>query len=103
MTAGTALIALTPSHASIGAAATALVVLGRLLQGLSAGGEVGAASALLLESGSKRHRCYLVSWQGATQGGAALAGALIGAAVSACSAPTTCSPGAGACPSCLGC
>jgi len=87
MTAGTALIAFTPPHASIGVTATVLVVLGRLLQGLSAGGEVGAASALLLESASKRNRCFLVSWQAATQGGAALLGALTGAAVSALLSP----------------
>ncbi|EHP38146.1 major facilitator superfamily permease, partial [Cupriavidus basilensis OR16] len=87
MTAGTALIAFTPTHASIGVAATVLVVIGRLLQGLSAGGEIGAASALLLESASKRNRCFLVSWQAATQGGAALLGALTGAAVSALLSP----------------
>ncbi|MDF3838014.1 MFS transporter [Cupriavidus basilensis] len=87
MSAGTALIAFTPSHASIGVAATVLVVLGRLLQGLSAGGEIGAASALLLESATKRNRCFLVSWQAATQGGAALLGALTGAAVSALLSP----------------
>nr|WP_315595342.1 MFS transporter [uncultured Cupriavidus sp.] len=83
MTVGTALIAFTPSYASIGVTATVLVVFGRLLQGLSAGGEVGAASALLMESASKNRRCFLVSWQAATQGAAALLGALTGAAVSA--------------------
>jgi MHS family proline/betaine transporter-like MFS transporter len=87
MTAGTALIAFAPTHATIGLAATALVVLGRLLQGLSAGGEIGAASALLMESASKQKRCFLVSWQGATQGGAALAGALTGAAIMATLSP----------------
>ena len=87
MTAGTALIAFAPTHASIGLAATALVVFGRLLQGLSAGGEIGAASALLMESASKHKRCFLVSWQGATQGGAALAGALTGAAITATLSP----------------
>lgn len=87
MTAGTALIALTPGYASIGVVATALVVLGRLLQGLAAGGEIGAASALLLESAPKQRRCYLVSWQAATQGGAALFGALSGVAVSALLTP----------------
>ena len=87
MTAGTALIAFAPTYTSIGLAATALVVLGRLLQGLSAGGEIGAASALLMESAGKRNRCFLVSWQGATQGGAALAGALTGAAFNALLSP----------------
>ncbi|WP_321878565.1 MFS transporter [Paraburkholderia bannensis] len=87
MTAGTALIALTPGYASIGVSATILVVIGRLLQGLSAGGEIGAASALLMESGSKSRRCYYVSWQAATQGGAALVGALAGVAISASLSP----------------
>lgn len=87
MTAGTALIAFTPTYASIGVAATVLVVLGRLMQGLSAGGEVGAASALLMESASQGRRCFLVSWQAATQGAAALLGALAGAAVSASLSP----------------
>jgi len=87
MTAGTALIAFTPSYATIGVAATVLVVLGRLLQGLSAGGEVGAASALLMESAAQGRRCFLVSWQAATQGAAALLGALTGAAVSATLSP----------------
>lgn len=87
MTAGTALIAFTPSYATIGVAATALVVFGRLLQGLSAGGEVGAASALLMESATQGRRCFLVSWQAATQGAAALLGALTGAAVSAALSP----------------
>nr|WP_257993464.1 MFS transporter [Cupriavidus pauculus] len=87
MTAGTALIAFTPSYATIGVAATVLVVLGRLLQGLSAGGEVGAASALLMESATQDRRCFLVSWQAATQGAAALLGALTGAAVSATLSP----------------
>lgn len=87
MTAGTALIAFTPTYGSIGVAATVLVVLGRLMQGLSAGGEVGAASALLMESATQGRRCFLVSWQAATQGAAALLGALTGAAVSATLSP----------------
>jgi len=82
MTAGTALIAFTPGYATIGVAGTVLLVVGRLLQGLSAGGEVGAASALLLESATAGRRCFLVSWQGATQGAAALLGALVGASLS---------------------
>ncbi|WP_028225519.1 MFS transporter [Paraburkholderia ferrariae] len=77
MALGTGLIGLAPSYAQIGMAAPALIVFGRLLQGFSAGGEVGAATTLLMEAGSVGRRGLLVSWQMASQGGAALAGALI--------------------------
>ncbi len=49
---GSALIAFTPTHAQIGIAAPLILLLGRLLQGFSAGGEIGAATTLLLESAS---------------------------------------------------
>ncbi|MFT4249291.1 MAG: MFS transporter [Pseudomonas sp.] len=74
---GTALIALCPPYASIGLAAPLLVLLGRLLQGFSAGAEVGVASAWLMEMAHPRDRCYWVSWQLASQGAAALASALV--------------------------
>lgn len=82
MTLGTAIIAFTPTFASIGISASVLLVFGRLLQGLSAGGEVGTASAFLMESGRRDNRCFMVSWQGASQGAAALVGALTGLALS---------------------
>jgi len=78
MTLGTGIIAFSPTYSSIGIAATVLLVFGRLLQGLSAGGEVGSASAFLMESGRTDNRCFMVSWQGASQGAAALLGALTG-------------------------
>lgn len=78
MTVGTGIIAFTPTYSSIGIAATFLLVFGRLLQGISAGGEVGTASAFLMESGRTDTRCFMVSWQGASQGAAALVGALTG-------------------------
>lgn len=77
MTLGTGIIAFTPSYESISVAATLLIVFARLLQGFAAGGEIGAASAVLMELASKDRRCYLVSWRPASQGAAALAGALI--------------------------
>ncbi len=77
MALGTGMIGLAPTYASIGLAAPVIIVLGRLLQGFSAGGEVGAATTLLMESGSASRRGSLVSWQVASQGGASLAGALI--------------------------
>ncbi|SIO72991.1 MFS transporter, MHS family, proline/betaine transporter [Burkholderia sp. GAS332] len=83
MAAGTALIGLIPTYAQIGIAAPILLVVGRLLQGLSAGGEIGVASTFLLESAALRRRCFYVSWQGASQGASALLGAATGAVLAA--------------------
>ena len=74
MAAGTAVIALCPGYATLGIAAPLVLVVGRLLQGFSAGGEVGAATSLLLEA-SGRRRGFTVSWQLASQGAATLVGA----------------------------
>ncbi|POA97125.1 MFS transporter [Chromobacterium sinusclupearum] len=79
MAGGTALIGLAPTYDSIGLLAPLLIVAGRLLQGFAAGGEVGAATSFLMESGARNRRGFMVSWQMATQGGAVLAGALSGA------------------------
>lgn len=87
MTLGTWLIACLPGHASIGPAATVLMVLARLMQGLAAGGEIGPASASLMESVAYRHRCFMVSWRGASQGAAAFAAALVGASMTALLSP----------------
>lgn len=55
-------IGLLPSYASIGVAAPALLVLLRLVQGFSAGGEMGGASAFVSEYSPPRRRGYLVAW-----------------------------------------
>jgi len=78
MGAGTALIAFAPTHAQIGMLAPVLIVLGRLLQGFAAGGEVGSATTLLLESAGAHQRGFFVSWQSISQGIAALLGASLG-------------------------
>ncbi len=75
---GTALIAFSPTYAQIGVLAPALIVVGRLLQGFAAGGEVGAATTLLLESAGANQRGFFVSWQSISQGIAALLGASMG-------------------------
>ncbi|SSW64593.1 MFS transporter [Achromobacter agilis] len=75
---GTALIAFAPTHAQIGILAPCLIVAGRLLQGFAAGGEVGAATTLLLESAGANQRGFFVSWQSISQGIAALLGASLG-------------------------
>src|SRR5579871_1396512 len=49
MAVGTLSLAVTPSYASIGVLAPVLVVLGRLVQGFSAGAELGAVSVYLSE------------------------------------------------------
>ncbi|WP_061145708.1 MFS transporter [Caballeronia arvi] len=87
MAAGTWLIACLPTHAAIGASATVLIVFARLLQGLAAGGEIGPASALLMESVAYERRCFIVSWRGASQGAAACVAALVGACTSALLSP----------------
>ncbi|KAA6406302.1 MFS transporter [Candidatus Tokpelaia sp.] len=76
MGAGSALIAFTPPYAVIGLAAPALIVLGRLLQGFSAGGEMGSAAALLLESAQATKRGTYIAWQFMMQGMSAAVGAL---------------------------
>ncbi len=87
MTLGTWLIACVPTVASIGGTATVLIVIARLLQGLAAGGEIGPASAVLMESVPRNRRCYLTSWRGASQGAAAFAAALVGATTTALLSP----------------
>ena len=75
---GTALIAFSPTHAQIGVFAPILIVVGRLIQGFAAGGEVGSATTLLLESAGANQRGFFVSWQSISQGISALLGASFG-------------------------
>jgi MFS family permease len=82
-----AVLALTPPYASIGAAAPALVLLARLAQGFSLGGEVGPATAYLLEAAPIERRGLIVAWQGASQGIAAIAGGTVGVVLSAALTP----------------
>jgi MHS family alpha-ketoglutarate permease-like MFS transporter len=63
MCTGSLLIAVTPSYASIGVAAPALLVLARLLQGLSVGGEYGASATYLSEMAGRRLRGFYSSFQ----------------------------------------
>jgi len=63
MCAGSLLIAVTPGHAQIGVAAPLLLLLARLLQGLSVGGEYGASATYLSEMASRAHRGFWSSFQ----------------------------------------
>src|SRR5262249_28847263 len=62
MSIGTLAIAFIPSYATIGIAAPLLLLLARLLQGFSAGGEWGVAIAFLAEWSSPGRRGYLSSF-----------------------------------------
>lgn len=63
MCAGSLMIALTPGYASIGVAAPILLVLARLLQGLSVGGEYGTSATYLSEMATREHRGFWSSFQ----------------------------------------
>jgi MHS family proline/betaine transporter-like MFS transporter len=83
MAAGTGIIALSPTYASIGFGAPLLLLLGRVLQGFSAGGEVGGATAYLLESAPLEQRGRAASWLEASMGLANILGALAAFSVTA--------------------
>ena len=63
MCAGSMIIACTPGHARIGAAAPTILVLARLLQGLSVGGEYGASATYLSEIATRERRGFWSSLQ----------------------------------------
>ncbi|PVX30628.1 MFS transporter [Sphingomonas pokkalii] len=63
MCAGSLVIALTPGYGSIGWAATAALVVARLLQGLSLGGEYGASATYLSEMAGRKNRGFFSSFQ----------------------------------------
>ncbi|MFD4672726.1 MFS transporter [Lentzea sp. NPDC058450] len=63
MAAGSLIIAVTPSYATIGVAAPMLLVLARLLQGLSVGGEYATSATYLSEVASPQRRGFYSSFQ----------------------------------------
>jgi MHS family proline/betaine transporter-like MFS transporter len=87
MTAAIAMIAFAPTYATIVVAAPLIIVLWRLLQGLSAGGEFASATTFLIESAPAHRRGFYGSWQMVGQGLALLTGALLGALVTRGLAP----------------
>ncbi|HEY0925852.1 MFS transporter [Brevundimonas sp.] len=63
MCSGSLIIACTPGYATIGVAAPALLLLARLMQGLSVGGEYGSSATYLSEMAAKNHRGFWSSFQ----------------------------------------
>ncbi|MDB5696480.1 MAG: alpha-ketoglutarate permease [Sphingomonas bacterium] len=63
MAVGSALIAVVPTYAQVGAAAPVLLLLGRMVQGFSTGGEYGIAATYLSEIATKGRRGFWASFQ----------------------------------------
>ena len=78
MATGTAMVAFIPSYATIGLLAPLLVLIGRLLQGFSAGVELGGVSVYLSEMATPGHKGFYVSWQSASQQVAIIFSAALG-------------------------
>jgi MFS family permease len=82
MAIGTLSIAVTPGYHTLGLAAPILVVLGRLVQGLSAGAELGGVSVYLSEIATPGNKGFYVSWQSASQQVAVVFAAFLGVLLS---------------------
>jgi MHS family proline/betaine transporter-like MFS transporter len=79
MAGGTVMIGLLPTYAAIGAAAPLLLVLARLIQGFSAGGEWGGSTAFMVEWAPEGRR----GWYGSFQQMSVAAGLLLGSGMGA--------------------
>ncbi|UIF87366.1 MFS transporter [Cupriavidus sp. UYPR2.512] len=87
MALGTLLIACVPGYASIGVAAPMLVLAGRLLQGFSAGVELGGVSVYLSEIAKPGRKGFYVAWQSGSQQVAVIFAGLLGVILHATLAP----------------
>jgi MHS family citrate/tricarballylate:H+ symporter-like MFS transporter len=83
MATGTIAIAFAPSYATIGVAAPAIVLIGRLLQGFSAGVELGGVSIYLFEIATPGNKGFYTAFQSASQQVAIFIAAIIGFALNA--------------------
>jgi metabolite-proton symporter len=103
MACGTLLIALVPGYATIGLAAPLLVLIGRLLQGFSAGVELGGVSVYLAEISPPGKKGFFVSWQSASQQVAVMFAALLGVLMSSLLPPSEMSAWGWRVPFLIGC
>nr|WP_271043259.1 MFS transporter [Pseudomonas sp. VB3] len=79
---GTAMITFAPTYEQIGLAAPLLIIVARMLQGFSTGGEFGAATAFMVEHADAKRRGFFASWQLSTQGLATILAAGVSAILS---------------------
>ena len=82
MSVGILTLSLAPPFRMIGLFAPVIVVFGRLVQGFSAGAELGGVSVYLSEIATKGHRGFYVSWQSASQQVAVMTAAVLGVLLS---------------------
>lgn len=82
MSVGIVTLTVTPGYATIGVLAPILVLGGRLIQGFSAGAELGNVSVYLAEIAPRGRTGFYVSWQSASQQVAVIVAALVGVALS---------------------
>ncbi|MCO5967801.1 MFS transporter [Actinoallomurus soli] len=71
-------VAVCPPYSAIGIVAPAVLVIARLVQGFSAGGEFGTSSAFLIESAAPGRRAFVGSWQQVSVGAGTLIASLLG-------------------------
>lgn len=83
MAAGTLLIAIAPTYAAIGIGAPLIIMAGRVLQGFSAGGEVGSAAAFLVEHAPEGQKGKYAAWLQASMAFSNIIGAFVALAVAA--------------------
>jgi metabolite-proton symporter len=77
MCAGSLMVAVLPTYASVGLAAPALLLLARLIQGISVGGEYGTSATYMSEVAVKGHRGFFSSFQYVTLIGGQLLAVLV--------------------------
>ena len=87
MAIGTGLIGFVPNHAAIGVVAPLLLVVARLIQGFSAGGEFGSASAMLIEFAPPGRRGFFGAFQMVSQLAAGVLGVVIALALKSALSP----------------
>jgi MFS family permease len=103
MAVGTLSLAATPSYARIGVAAPLLVVIGRLVQGFSAGAELGTVSVYLAEIAPPGRTGIYVAWQSASQQIAVVFSAILGLGLNRVLAPAAMNEWGWRVPLLLGC
>jgi len=78
MAVGTVTVAVTPTYATIGLLAPAIITLGRVIQGFSLGVEAGGVNVYLAEIATPQTRGFYCAWQGSSQALGVMAATALG-------------------------